>query len=60
MLTVSVMLVTPPIQTPLNLYSSTTKGRDNRTLTITYSISAANTIADTYSARVVYTVTVGL
>ena len=43
-------------QTPLNLYSSTTKGRDNRTLTITYGISAANTIADTYSARVVYTV----
>ena len=40
-------------QTPLNLYSSTTKGRDNRTLTITYGISAANTIADTYSARVV-------
>ena len=43
-------------QTPLNLYSSTTKGRDNRTLTITYGVSAANTIADTYSARVVYTV----
>lgn len=43
-------------QTPLNLYSSTTKGRDNRTLTITYGISAANTIADTYSARMVYTV----
>ena len=43
-------------QTPLNLYSSTTKGRDNRTLTVTYGISAANTIADTYSARMVYTV----
>ncbi len=47
-------------QTPLNLYSSTTKGRDNRTLTITYGVSAANTIADTYSARMVYTVTAGL
>ena len=44
-------------QTPLNLYSSTTKGRDNRALTIIYGVSAANTIADTYSARVVYTVT---
>ena len=44
-------------QTPLNLYTSTAKGRDNRTLTITYGVSAANTIADTYSARVVYTVT---
>ena len=47
-------------QTPLNLYASTTKGRDNRTLTVTYGVSAANTIADTYSARVVYTVTAGL
>ena len=44
-------------QIPLSLYSSTTKGRDNRTLTITYGFSAANTIADTYSAKVVYTVT---
>ena len=43
-------------QTPLNLYSSTTKGRDNIDLTVTYGVSAANTIADTYSARVVYTV----
>ena len=47
-------------QTPLNLYTSTAKGRDNRTLTVTYGFSAANTIADTYSARVVYTVTAGL
>ena len=43
-------------QPPLNLYTSTTKGRDNINLTVTYGISAANTIADTYSTRVVYTV----
>ena len=47
-------------QTPLNLYTSTAKGRDNIDLTVAYGISAANTIADTYSAKVVYTVTVGL
>ena len=43
-------------QTPLNLYASTAKGRDNRNLTITYGLSAASTIADTYKAEVVYTV----
>ena len=47
-------------QTPLNLYASAAKGRDSRNLTVTYGFSAANTIADTYSARVVYTVTAGL
>lgn len=44
-------------QTPLNLYASTAKGRDNRSLIVTYGFSAADTIADTYSAKVVYTVT---
>ncbi len=44
-------------QTPLNLYASAAKGRDSRNLTVTYGVSAANTIADTYSAKVVYTVT---
>ncbi len=44
-------------QTPLNLYASAAKGRDSRNLTVTYGFSAANTIADTYSAKVVYTVT---
>ncbi len=43
-------------QTPLNLYTSTAKGRDNIDLTVTYGISAAGTIADTYSTKVVYTV----
>ena len=43
-------------QTPLNLYTSTAKGRDNINLTITYGISVAGTIADTYSTKVVYTV----
>ena len=43
-------------QTPLNLYSSTTKGRDSRSLIVTYGISAAGTIAGTYSTKVVYTV----
>ena len=43
-------------QTPLNLYASAAKGRDSRNLTVTYGFSAANTIADTYSAKVVYTV----
>ena len=47
-------------QTPLNLYASAAKGRDGRNLTVTYGFSAANTIADTYSAKVVYTVTAGL
>lgn len=48
---------TPGInQTPLNLYASAAKGRDSRNLTVTYGFSAANTIADTYSAKVVYTV----
>ena len=47
-------------QTPLNLYASAAKGRDSRNLTVTYGFSAANTIADTYSAKVVYTVTAGL
>ena len=43
-------------QTPLNLYTSTAKGRDNINLTVTYGFSAAGTIADTYSTKVVYTV----
>ena len=43
-------------QTPLNLYASAAKGRDSRNLTVTYGFSAANTIADAYSAKVVYTV----
>ena len=45
-------------QTPLSLYTSTTKGRDSRSLTITYGLGTTPaTTADTYTAEVVYTVT---
>lgn len=45
-------------QTPLNLYTSTAKGRDSRTLTITYALGTAPaTMADTYTTEVVYTMT---
>ena len=44
-------------QTPLNLYASTTKGRDDRRLTVTYGFSAGGAAAGAYSANVVYTLT---
>lgn len=45
-------------QTPLNLYTSTAKGRDNRNLTITYGLGTTHaTAADIYTTEVVYTMT---
>ena len=45
-------------QTPLNLYTSTAKGRDNRNLTITYGLGTTPaTAADIYTTEVVYTMT---
>lgn len=44
-------------QTPLNLYASTTKGREDRRLTVTYGFSAGDAVAGEYSANVIYTLT---
>ena len=44
-------------QTPLNLYASTTKGREGRRLTVTYGFSAGDAVAGEYSANVIYTLT---
>ena len=45
-------------QTPLNLYTSTANGRDNRNLTITYGLGTTPaTAADIYTTEVVYTMT---